>query len=526
VLLTASGFATNVKLLGTVEADPETGQVSIIFASLPQAPLQQFDLHVFGSERGLLATPYHCGAYEVEAEFVPWNTALNTRLIKSTITIDSGPYGSPCPEGPRQFAPRLAAGVANNTAGQHSPFSFTLNRDDGEQVMTGLSVTTPPGFAASLKGIPYCPEAALAKLSAPGYTGSSEQASPACPAASQIGTAYAGSGAGTHPIYTPGKVYLAGPYRGAPLSLVTVFPALAGPYDLGNVAVRSAIRVNPVTAQVTTVSDPLPQIVEGIPLRTRMILVQLDRPNFTLNPTNCDQLSVDESTSGDEGGQSSRSVHFQVANCADLDFAPRLSLRLRGSTKRRGHPAIRAVLRSEPGEANLRRASVTLPKSGLLDNAHIGTICTRVDFAKEACPDGSRIGNATANTRILDEPLVGSVYLRASDNKLPDMAVDLKGQIDAEVVGRIDSVRGRLRATFENVPDVPIDSFVLNLEGGGKGLLINSRNLCKTRRVAMVQMSGQNGVRLDRGVKLQTACGNRGKGSRRGSRLFRARVVR
>jgi hypothetical protein len=529
VLLAASGFATNVKLLGTVETDPQTGQVSVVFGKqpliegLPQAPLQEFDLHVFGSERGLLATPSHCGTYKVDGEFTPWNSALTVRHTTNLITIDQGPGGSPCPNGARPLSPQLEAGVADPTAGTHSPFTLVLKRNDGEQNLTGLGVTTPPGFSAVLAGIPYCPESAIASIQASGYSGRAEQAAPACPTASQVGTAVTGAGAGTHPLYTPGKVYLAGPYKGAPLSLVVVIPAVTGPYDLGNVVVRNAITVNPVTAQVTVTSDPLPQILEGIPLRTRSIRVALDRPGFALNPTNCDPFSVNASISGDEGGQVGASSHFQAANCAGLSFAPKLGINLRGSTKRRGHPALRAVLTTKPGEANLSRVTVVMPKNELLDNSHIGTVCTRVQFAAKACPADSVYGTATAITPLLDQPLSGNVYLRAGPHKLPDLVADLHGQFNIEVAGRIDSVkRGGLRARFETIPDAPVTKFVLDMAGGKKGLLVNSGNLCKSNKMAEQTLVGQNGARLKRSVRLQTACGS--KASRKHRRHHRTAV--
>ena len=417
VLLTASGFATNVKLLGNAETDPQTGQVTVAFRSLPQSPLQEFNLHMFGSERGLFATPTQCGSYDVESEFVPWNTALATRHSTNTITIDSGPNGTPCPNGPRHFAPGLEAGVANNTAGLHSPFSLTLTRSDGEQNLTALDVTTPPGFAATLKGVPYCSDAALAKLAGSAYSGVAEQASPACSPASQIGTATAGAGAGTHPLYTPGKVYLAGPYKGAPISLVVVIPAVSGPYDLGNVAVRTALDIDPVTAQVTAVSDSLPQILGGIPLRVRSILIDLDRPDFAVNPTNCDPFSVQETTFGDEGAAAAQSVPFQVANCSDLPYGPKLKLKLTGGTKRLGHPAIKATFTARPGEANTRSVQVSLPPGELLDNAHIGNICTRPAFKANNCPADSMLGTAEVTTPLLDRPLKGNVYLRANPDR-------------------------------------------------------------------------------------------------------------
>jgi hypothetical protein len=503
--------------------DPRNGRLTVVFEDLPQFPFSNFNMHFFGSERGFLATPTRCGTYAVDSTFTPWNAALPEQSSQQFFRIESGPGASACPGANRPFAPSFRAGVADKSAGAHSTFSLVLERNDGDQNLTGITVTTPPGFSASLRGVPYCSEAGITRVAGAGYSGLVEQVSPACPPASQIGTATAGAGAGSHPVHVGGTVYLAGPYRGAPLSLVVVVPAVSGPYDLGNIAVRSAIHLDPITAQVTAVTDPLPQIIEGVSLRTRLIQVSLDRPGFALNPTNCEPLAVDAVASGDEGAAASLRTPFQVANCADLEYTPKLNLRLRGSMKRRGHPSIQATLITRPGEANSRRVAVTLPKGGLLDNAHIETICTRAQFASDSCPEGSRIGRAEARTAILDQPLSGAVYLRASSNKLPDMVVDLEGQIDVQLVGKIDSVRGRLRTTFGSVPDAPVERFTLNLHGGKKGLLINSINLCARPRWADVRMTGQNRIRSQRNTKLQTKCGN-GNSSKR--RLHRAEEVR
>ncbi len=318
----------------------------------------------------------------------------------------------------------------------------------------------------------------------------------------------AGAGAGSKPLFVDGKVYWAGPYKDAPLSLVIVVPAVSGPYDLGNVAVRVALHVDPVTAQVRAVSDPLPQILEGVPLRTRRILVDLDRKDFALNPTNCDPSTLAAEAFGDQGASASLSTHFQVANCSVLSFTSRLGLTLHGSTERRGHPALRSVYRGTSNGANLALASVAMPKMLLLDNSHIGTVCTRVQFAQEACPKGSVIGSAVAETPILDQPLRGTVYLRSSSNRLPDIAVALKGQVDFELAGRLDQAKGGgLRANFETAPDVPVSIFTLSLLGGKRGLLISSENLCKVRPRASVTLRGQNGKRMSRRTKIRTSCG-------------------
>jgi hypothetical protein len=515
IIVTADGFSTHVKLAGDVHADAATGQLVTTFSDLPQSPLQEFILHFFGSERGLLATPDKCGKYPVESEFTPWDAVLPSQTSIAYFTVDSGPNGGPCPGTTRPFAPAVSAGSPDNTAGVHSPFAFRIDRADGDQNLSGIHVMTPPGFSAKLAGVDYCPESAIARLEEPAYSGRVEQSSPACPASSQIGTATVGVGAGTHPFYVPGKVYLAGPYKGAQLSLVTSIPAISGPYDLGNVAVRAAIHVDPLTAQVTTDSDTLPSIVGGVPVRLRSVLINLDRPDFTLNPTRCDPFLVNSRLIGDEGGLADSNIHFQVANCAVLPYAPKLKLRLGGGTNRRGHPDIHATFETKPGEANTSRVSVTLPEGELLDNSHLGAVCPRVDFAAGRCPANSRIGSARVETPLLGQPLSGAVYLRSSSHRLPDMVLDLKGQIDLEAVARISSVNKGLRATFETVPDVPIGTFTLDLEGGKKGLIQNSESLCGVQKNATVRMAGQNGARDTAKVPLSASCGSQASRHRR-----------
>ena len=523
LILAADGFGTHIKLAGSARADAQTGRIEVAFENLPQSPLTEFDMHFFGSERGLMATPTKCGTYPVEAEFEPWNSVLPEQTSTSFFNVTSGPGGTPCPGGTRPFAPSLMAGTANPTAGRHTPFRLELARPDGHQNLTGLTVSTPQGFSGVLRGIAYCPEAALERLAAGGGSGIVELAEPTCPAESLIGTAVSGSGAGNHPLYSPGKVYLGGPYKGSPLSLIVVIPAVSGPYDLGNVAVRAAIKVDPVTAQVTTVSDPFPQILEGIPLRIRSIRIDLNRPNFALNPTNCDPLSTDAIVTGSEGATASAGSHFQAGNCALLPFEPRLSLTLTGGLKRRGHPAITAVLNAQPGEANLKRTSVALPPGELLENAHIGNVCTRVQFAAESCPEASRLGTAEAVTPLLEQPLRGDVYLRSSDNELPDLVADLEGQIDIELAGRVDTTKGgSLRTTFETIPDAPVTQFTLKLLGGKKGLLVNSKSLCGKPKRAVARMTGQNGATFNTKPRLKVSCGSKSARHKRHSDKRRA----
>jgi hypothetical protein len=509
IFLVANGFGVHIKLAGTVTPDPVTGQVAVTFENLPQSPFSAFNMHFFGSERGLLATPTQCGSYQVTTRFVPWDASLAAQTSHQFFTLDKGPYGAPCPGPIRPFNPTFQAASANHAPGAHAPFSLELRRADGDQDLAGLTLTTPPGFSATLAGIPYCPDGALALAASPSYSGIVEQESSVCPTASQIGTALAGAGAGNHPVYVPGKVYLAGPYKGAPLSLAVITPAISGPYDLGNVVVRVALRVDPTDAHITAVSDPLPQILQGIPLRLRAIRINLDRPGFAINPTNCDPFLIEAAVLGDQGSVANLGEHFQLANCGTLPFEPDLALSLAGGEKRTQNPALTAVLKAKPGEANIARTSVALPAGEILDNAHIQNPCTRVQFAANACPPSSVLGFAKAVTPLLEKPLEGPVYLRSSSHKLPDVVADLRGQVEIVLDGRVDTVKRRLRTTFETVPDAPVTEFVLKLKGGSKGLLQNTENLCGKKQVALEKMTGQNGKHDSKNAAVETPCGSK-----------------
>ncbi|HVY97603.1 MAG TPA: hypothetical protein VHA54_11645 [Solirubrobacterales bacterium] len=513
--LVVEGSGVVIKLAGRVETDPHTGRLTITFDDNPQLPFETLAVELKAGPRAPLTMPSNCGPATTTAVLAPWSgTAPAT--VSSSFEVTGGSDG--CDHA--GFAPKLNAGSANPVAGSFSPFIVRLTRSEGESELGAIQSLRPPkGLLASLRGVPYCPDSALAGVSGEEGTGAAQIASPACPQASQVGTTTVGAGSGPNPFYTDkGRVYLAGPYKGAPLSLAAVVPAVAGPFDLGSVVVRNALHVDPETAQIEVKSDPLPQILQGIPLDLRDVQVAIDRRDFTLNPTSCDPMEVTSTIASVSGKTASPSSRFQVANCERLAFKPKLSLRLSGApTRRGGYPKLRAELTMPPGGANIQRAQVLLPKTEFLENAHIRTICTRVQYAAgngggAGCPAASIYGYAKAWTPLLDKPVEGPVYLRSSSHKLPDLVASLDGQIHIDLVGRIDAKDARIRNTFETVPDAPVSKFVLTMQGGKKGLLVNNTNLCRAKPRADVRFVGQNGKVADSTPLVRVAeCGKKGR---------------
>jgi hypothetical protein len=498
----------HLKLPAEIEANPLTGQVSAIVNGIPslggnpQVPFEEFRFHFFGGPRAPISTPSACGTYQTRYSFVPWSGRAAVEG-ESPMQITSG-----CGKG--GFNPGLAAGMRSLRAGSFSPFTFTLTRQDGEANPQTIALHLPQGLLAKLGGVPLCSDA--------------EAATGACPPASKIGSITAAAGVGGAPLWIPqpGKAptaaYLAGPYKDAPYSVVSVVPAQAGPFDLGLVVNRSAIYVDPETALATAVTDPLPQILEGVPVSYRTLNVTLDRPEFTLNPTSCAPKQIAADITAANGATAEPKAPFQATNCAKLAYAPKLKLSFKGQTKRTGNPAISALLTQKPHQANTKAAVVLLPQGEFIDNAHITTPCTRVQFAAQACPASSVLGHAKAVSPLLSEPLTGPVYFRSNGGarELPDLVADLHGQIHITLVGFIDSAKtgpesSRVRTRFLGVPDAPVTRFQISFFGGKKGLIENSVDLCRHPRRASFELRAQNGRELDTDPLVATGCGGRGR---------------
>ena len=517
-----------IKQAGKVEPDPNSGQLISTFDDIPQLPFESFRLHFREGDRAPLITPPACGTYTTTAQLTPWSDPAKAVSATSTFEVTAGPGGSACPPpGAPPFAPGFAAGSINNDAGAFSPFYMRLTRQDGEQDMTRFDSILPPGVTGSIRGIAKCPDAALAAAKA--KSGREELAAPSCPEASRIGHVLAGAGAGPALTFVEGQIYLAGPFGGDPLSIAVITPAVAGPFDAGTVVTRVALTLNPVTAEVEVdgaASDPIPHLLKGIPLKLRDLRVFVDRPNLTLNPTNCDPSQVRATLFGSALDLFSAAddvpvalgARYQAANCASLRFKPKLTLRLKGRTKRSANTALRAVYTPRAGDANLKGAVISLPPSQFIDNAHINNPCTRAQFAAEACPPGSVLGTARAFTPLLDEPLEGKVYFRANggERDLPDVVAALKGQFDVNlVIAILTSKNGRVRSKVLNAPDAPVSKVVLSMAGGKKGLFENSENLCRKKQRAALNLLGQNGKRYRSRPIVKVACKAKRKGAGR-----------
>jgi len=513
-------YGVDVRLVGNVRANALTGQLTTTFAETPQVPFTSFELDFDNGPRAVLSSPPTCGPNGAGSQFTPW--APNPVVSRADqIVLTSAPGGGACAKslGERPFAPGFAVRPDRTKAGAFSPVAMHIVDSDGQQELKGVDVTLAPGMTGKLAGIPYCPESAL--VAAAANAGKAEQGSSSCPASSLVGSASIASGTGPSPIHIAGKVFLSGPYRGAPLSLAVVTPATAGPYDLGTVVVRVALFVDPVTAQIRAVSDPIPNVFGGAQLSIRAVDVDVDRPNFTLNPTSCGPLTSAGVLNGGGADPANPaafsafpvSTPFQTSACEALDFKPKLFTRLYGgkkATKRAQHPKFRAVLIARPGDANIGRAAVTLPHSQFLDQGHIRTICTRVQLAAHDCPQASIYGYARARTPLLDDELAGPVYLVSSKNELPDLLADLRGQVNVQLHGVISAAKARIKNVFHPLPDVPVSKFVLTMKGGKRGLLVNSRDLCAQPSFSFMNFKAQNGkaLRKKRLLLRVPACGS------------------
>jgi hypothetical protein len=503
------GAGVVVKLPGRIDADPATGQLTATFDNTPQLPFSRLRIELNGGPRAPVTVPKACGTYTTHAQLTSWASDAPVSS-DSAFTVDQG-----CDRAGR-FEPTMSAGVTDLAAGGSPSFALDVGRPDGQQDISTLDVALPPGVLAHVGRVPLCIEA--------------EAAAGTCSPASEVGRATIAAGPGASPLSIPqaGRaataVHLAGPYKGAPYSLVIVVPAQAGPFDLGVVVVRAALFVDPVDAHVTVRSDPIPTILQGIPLDVRRISVTVDRPGFMVSPTSCSPRSVTGHVTSAQGLAATVQNRFQVSDCAALGFRPKLALTLsgRGQTTDGRHPGLLASLTMPSGQANLAQASVTLPLSLALDpdNSQSDALCeyTAGQQTIPDCPKSSIVGTATARTPLLDEPLTGPVFFVKNVRidpqtgrqvrTLPTLAIPLRGA-GLTLVLRASSevVDDHLVTTFDHLPDAPVSSFALDVKGGSKGILVVSgADVCKATQNADQVIRGQNGKAAVARITMATPC--------------------
>jgi hypothetical protein len=486
-----------IKLPGVVTPNPVTGQLTTTFEDVPQLPFSHFNFHFREGQQAPLITPALCGSYGVQATLTPWSEPASPLTESSPFQITTGPGGGACPSGGvPPFAPTVIAGTDNNDAGAYSPFYLQIGRQDGEQELTRFSTVMPPGLTGNLSGIPFCPEAAIEH--ARGATGSQELAEPSCPAASKIGHTFVEAGAGSVLASTPGSLYLAGPYHGAPFSLVSVTSATVGPFDLGTVVIRFALRINPITAQAevdASGSDPIPHIIDGIVTHVRDIRAYIDRPDFIINPTSCEHMQITSTVTGAGADPSNPADQtpvnvaspFQAADCQNLQFKPSFTAATSGKTSKVDGASLTVKLTypnaPQGSQANIHSVKVELPEQlpSRLTTLQKACLASVFEANPAACPADSAVGIAKAITPVLPVALTGPAYFVSYGSaKFPELVIVLQGDgVTVQLHGEtFISKAGITSSTFKTIPDVPVSSFELTLPQGPFSALAANANLC------------------------------------------------
>ncbi len=511
LLLAPSGDGVHLKLVGEVQLNEETGQLTTTLSKTPDLPFTDLRMSLEGGSRGALVTPPSCGAYATSTDFTPWATPyVHDAFSENTFSVQSGPEGTSC-GGAQPFQPSMVAGMTSNQAGGFSPFSVTLSRRDRDQKLGGVTVQAPPGLLGLLKSVEQCGEPRASQGT--------------CGSGSLIGHTTIAAGPGPEPLWVQGgQVFLTGPYKGAPFGLSIVVPAIAGPFTLlgnagpGREVVRAAIEIDPHTAQVTVVADPLPTILDGVPLQLKTVNVTIDREGFMFNPTDCQALAVAGTLTSAQGAGASVSSHFQAANCATLPFKPTFSASTAGKASRLEGASLDVKIASKGspqpggGEANISSVKVDLPKQLPSRLSTLRKACTASTFAANpaTCPKDADVGTATAVTPVLAHTLAGPAYLVSHGGEAyPDLEIVLQGEgITLILDGQTAIKKGVTSSTFKTVPDAPISEFELKLPTGKYSILSAylpakaKYNLCGRALAMPTTITGQNGAVVEQTTKI------------------------
>jgi hypothetical protein len=523
LLAAFSADGVNIKLVLDAELNEQTGQITTKVINIPEAPVSDFKLSFSGGAQAALDTPAQCGTYTTTSDFTPWSSPFVADAFPTAnFAITAGPGGGPCPSSPLPFTPSLVAGSTTDQAGAFTNFSLLLQRGDGQQRIERLQFREPAGLAGLISSVPLCPEP--------------EASQGACPASSHIGHAVVASGPGPYPLVLPQPgapelpIYLTGPYKGAPFGLSIVTPVIAGPFNLGTIITRASIAVDPRTAQITITTDPLPQVVAGVPTDLREIQSVIDRPGFLFNPTNCTPASFEGTAwgtpppgAGGPGASAPISSHFGVGSCQSLKFTPKIAVTTSAKSSKASGASLNFKISYPAGalgtQSWFKEAKFDLPKQlpARLTTLQKGCVAKTFEANPAACPLPSLIGHAIVKTPVLPVPLAGPVYFVSYGGaKFPDAVIVLQGDgVNVDLTGEtfINGKTGITSATFAGTPDVPFESievsvpsgpfseFAANLPASAKGSFCGQKLTMPTRFVA------QNGLEINQGTNIAiTGC--------------------
>jgi hypothetical protein len=522
LLVAASADGVNLKLVGDVHLDETTGRLTTTFdgnppsfEGTPDLPFTELRLSFSGGAQAALSTPTACGVYTTASDFTPWSSPFIPSVFSgSAFAIESGADASPsCPSSPLPFAPSLIAGATTDQAGGYTDFSMLLQRGDGQQRIERLQFKTPAGLVGMISGVSLC--------------GEPQAAQGTCPAAAQIGHTVVEAGPGPYPLVVPqpgeppAPIYLTGSYEGAPFGLSIVTPVIAGPFNLGTIVTRASIAVDPHTAQITVTTDPLPQIVDGVPTDLRTIDAVIDRPDFMFNPTDCKPMSFSGTASSTGGASAPLSSPFQVGSCRSLEFKPDFKVSTSGKTSRKDGASLDAKVIYPTGalsadqassQSNIASVKVDLPKQlpSRLTTLQKACLAAMFEANPAACPAASRIGVVRASTPVLPVQLSGPVYFVSHGGEaFPSLVIVLQGdgvRVDLTAATFI-SKAGITSSTFKSIPDVPISSFELYLPEGKYSALAANGNLCKSKLAMPTAFTAQNGAVIHQSTPIAvTGC--------------------
>jgi hypothetical protein len=509
LLVAATGEGVNLKLVGDVHLDEVTGRLTTTFSETPELPFTTFRLSFSGGAQAALYTPAKCGSYKTSSDFTPWTTpSVADAFPSSEFVISSGPGGSSC-AGALPFAPVLTAGATTDEAGGFTDFSLLLTRGDGQQRIEKLQFKAPKGLVGMLSKVPLCEEP--------------QAAAGTCPAASQIGhtTVEAGPGSASLVIPEPGQapapIYLTGGYKGAPYGLSIVVPVLAGPFNLGTVVVRASIAVDPHTTQLTITTDPLPSIIDGVPTDLRTINAVIDRPEFMINPTNCEAQSFSGTATSTEGATAAISSPFGMGSCRSLEFKPKFTVSIPGHASKALGEGLTTTLSypnvPQGSDANIGKVKVELPVQLPSQLKTLQKACIAATFEANPanCPEQSIVGHAKVTTPLLPVPLTGPAYFVShAGEEFPSLTLVLQGYgVTVDLVGStFINKAGITSTTFKTAPDVPFNRFELTLPQGKYAALgVNlppkdNYDYCGQKLVMPTALIAQNGAEIHQNTPI------------------------